>query len=91
MAPVPEIPSARAHVTGVDETGLLKMELWRTRFDGELWRKFLEAALDSAVESDRIRLATRTGRPLGSEGFVKRLEAATGRILRPQKRGPKRG
>ena len=30
--------SARAHVTGIDETGLLNMDLWRTRFDGNRWR-----------------------------------------------------
>jgi hypothetical protein len=31
----------------------------------------------------------RSGRPMGGERFVTRLEAQLGRILHPQKRGPK--
>ena len=38
---------------------------------------------------EAIRLHTRTGRPLGSEGFVDRLESITGRTLRPARPGPK--
>jgi putative transposase len=83
--------SAQAHVTGVDETGLLNMDPWRARFDGERWRRFLEEGMKSEDGLDRIRLATRTGRPLGSDLFLERLEALTGRALRPKKRGPKRG
>lgn len=83
--------SARAHVTGIDETGLLNMDLWRTRFDGNRWKRFLEEGMKSTGDLDRIRLATRTGRPLGGDDFVRRLEALTGRLLRPKKRGPKLG
>jgi len=45
-----------------------------------------------AQEEERIpiiRRHARTGRPLGSETFIDRLEELTGRILRPRKRGPK--
>jgi putative transposase len=83
--------SACAHVTGIDDTGLLNMQLWRTRFDGDRWKRFLDEGLNSTDDFERIRLATRTGRPLGNKDFVQRLEALTGRSLRPQKRGPKRG
>jgi putative transposase len=83
--------SARAHVTGIDETGLLTLDCWRSRFDGDSWKVFLEEGLASKAEIDRIRLATRTGRPLGSEDFLERLEALTGRLLLPRKRGPKSG
>jgi len=38
---------------------------------------------------DKIREATNKGWPLGSEVFVRRIEAALGRPARPQKRGPK--
>jgi putative transposase len=38
----------------------------------------------------RIREATNKGWPLGSESFVRRIEAALGRPARPQKRGRKR-
>jgi putative transposase len=43
-------------------------------------------------EEDHVplfRKHARTGRPLGSDAFVERLEQLTGRILRPRKRGPK--
>ena len=36
-----------------------------------------------------MRRHERTGRPLGSEGFIDRLEKQLGRILREKKRGPK--
>jgi putative transposase len=83
--------SARAHVTGHDETGLLSMDLWRTRFDGDSWKAFLLEGMRSDADLNRIRLATRTGRPLGGEDFIQRLEALTGRTLRPKKRGPRPG
>ena len=44
------------------------------------------------VEAEAIEEARRherTGRPLGSDGFVARLERRLGRALRPQKPGPK--
>ncbi len=80
--------SARAHVTGVDESGLLNMDLWSRRFDGAQWRAFLEAGLNGADTSE-IRRATRTGHALGNEEFIIRLEGITGRKLRRQKPGPK--
>ena len=83
--------SARAHVTGIDESGPINMDPWRTRFDGNRWRSYLEEGLKSTGDLDRIRLATRTGRPLGSDDFIRCLEALTGRSLRPKKRGPKSG
>ena len=36
-----------------------------------------------------LRRHSRTGRPLGNETFLERLEAMLGRVLKPQKRGPK--
>jgi putative transposase len=38
---------------------------------------------------DAIRQSEKTGRPLGSAGWVRSLEAMTGRNLLPNKRGPK--
>ena len=81
--------SARAHVTGVDDTGLLKMDRWAARFDGKSWRAFLEEGMGRSEEQDEIRLATRTGRPLGNEGFILELESLTGRRLRLRKPGRK--
>lgn len=50
-------------------------------------RKSEEIGLGDMV--DDIRLHARTGRPLGSDTFVERLEVMTGRALRPRKRGRK--
>jgi len=36
-----------------------------------------------------LRQAETTGRPMGSENWVRTLEARTGRALAPQKRGPR--
>ncbi len=80
--------SARSHIRGVDETGLLDMDLWGKRFNSSQWKMFLE---DGREEFESMRLATRTGRPLGSEEFLIHLEAITGRKLRKQKPGPKPG
>ena len=42
-----------------------------------------------AEAMERLRKAERIGRPVGGEKFIARLEKKTGRILKPQKRGPK--
>ena len=51
------------------------------------WSAWL--AETSAAEVEAVRSRTRIGRPCGPVGFVERLEALTGRVLRPRKRGPK--
>ena len=50
------------------------------------WDKFLETEPDAAV-LEKLRTHSRTGRPLGSERFVKRMEKKLGRMLAPQKGG----
>jgi len=52
------------------------------------WCGFLHSALPEEELRD-LRRHSRTGRPLGDETFVGRLEEMVGRILKPQKRGPK--
>jgi putative transposase len=52
------------------------------------WRDFLETSMEQN-EFEPIRKSSRTGRPLGSEKFVKLLETHTDRDLMPKKRGPK--
>ena len=83
--------SARAHVTGIDNTGMLLMDSWRKNFNGQQWKDFLEEGLSVDEEIERIRVLTRTGRPLGSMEFINKLEKMTGRTLSPGKSGPKRG
>ena len=52
------------------------------------WAEFLSEGL-SPEQAELIRRHERTGRPLGSEGFVARLEGLLAHVLHPQKRGPK--
>jgi putative transposase len=52
------------------------------------WKALLESALSEEQLKDQ-RGHSRTGRPLGDETFMERLESAVGRTLKPQKRGPK--
>jgi hypothetical protein len=54
-----------------------------------MWRDVLEQGIEDAVLLERIRDATRTGRPAGDAKFVGELESRSGRALRLQKRGPK--
>ena len=82
--------SAAAHVTGkadglTDLAGTAGLHRnWRA-----MLRHGLEAGDVSAAEEAAIEARIRTGRPLGDEGFVERLEEASGRGLKPGKRGPK--
>ena len=50
------------------------------------WREFLAAGLQHD-ETESLRRHEQTGRPLGSDGFVARLEALTHRTLTANPRG----
>ena len=52
------------------------------------WTAFLRP-WPTEEETQALRQHERTGRPLGSEGFVERIEGLLDRLLRPMKRGPK--
>jgi len=52
------------------------------------WRHYLSRDC-SADQLDNIRKHTRSGRPAGDDGFLKKLEAVTGRRLRRRKPGPR--
>lgn len=52
------------------------------------WHAFLNSAIPEEELTD-LRRHGRTGRPLGEEQFLERLEKMVGRVLKPQKRGPK--
>jgi putative transposase len=81
--------SARAHVNGADDTGLLSMNLWSKRFNGVQWKEFLEEGLAAGDTIRQLRMSTQTGRPLGDREFIRRLEKLTGRKLLRQKPGRK--
>ena len=61
---------------------LLNLTWWYEQFSAEAWRKELAEGL-TEEEAARIRVRTQTGRPLGSDGFVSKLETLLGRRVRP--------
>ena len=76
--------SARAHLAGLDDQLVKVAPLLGMVGD---WNLFLSAATDEEME--KIRRHERSGRPLGSESFVERLESTLDRILKSGKPGPK--
>lgn len=78
--------SALAHIQGRNDI-LVTVEPMLT-IVGE-WKDFLRMSISEAEQND-LRKHMRTGRPLGSEQFIKDLEMKLGCKLRPKKPGPKR-
>lgn len=76
--------SAAAHLSGRTD-GLVSLTPLADQVPD--WNEFLAAGL-SEEEHLALRAAERTGRPLGSEGFVRRLEADLERPLARRKPGP---
>jgi putative transposase len=56
----------------------------------EDWSAWLGSGLDDETLK-HLRLHSRTGRPLGSDSFVDRLERLSSRVLRPRRAGRPRG
>jgi len=78
--------SAGAHVRGYDDELVRVGPLLEIVED---WRSFIEEDI-TREEMERFRLHERTGRPLGDEAFLERLEKLVSRVLRQQKPGPKK-
>jgi putative transposase len=74
--------SARAHLSGRDETGLLNMRLWAEYFTPASWAEYLRQKEQDKELQHRIRTATQTGRPLAGHEAVRELELSLGRRLR---------
>jgi len=74
--------SAAAHTDQTAQSGLLNLRWWYEQFSSQQWRKELAEGL-MPEEVARIRLRTQTGRPLGSDGFLSKLETLLGRRVRP--------
>jgi putative transposase len=77
--------SARAHLKGRDD-GLVKVAPLLALIGD--WKALLKSAVAEEELRD-LRSHGRTGRPLGSSAFLGRLERRVGRVLKPQKPGPK--
>lgn len=79
--------SARAHLNGIDDK-LVRLAPMMERIDN--WKNYLADA-GKGIKKDDVELHARTGRPMGSDAFVKKLELITGKELSPRKRGRKAG
>ncbi len=60
---------------------LLDLSWWRQRFRPGEWKRMLQRPEDAQMVRT-LRSRTHTGRPLGSDSFVSKLERALGRRLR---------
>lgn len=74
--------SAALHCGLVPAPPWVELGPWQAEYGAERWRVVLERGIDEEALAERIRSATRSGRPLGSEAFVERLEGLAGRRLR---------
>jgi putative transposase len=81
-----EWSSARAHIRGEAHPLLSSCPLEKSISD---WSGYL-GQIDSPEDIEKFVQHEHTGRPLGSEDFVKRLEALTGRVLAPKRKGRKK-
>lgn len=77
--------SVRAHLAARDDELVNASPLLERAAD---WKAVLAQSLDRK-HRDTIESHERTGRPLGSDKFIKRLEKRLGRTLARQKPGPK--
>jgi putative transposase len=76
-----EWSSAAAHAGGGERTGLLDIDAWEQMSAGMDWREMLTEREDEQ-DIGQLRLYTRTGRPLGSDRFLSKIEAMAGRRVR---------
>lgn len=79
-----EWSSAKWHILGVEDK-ILSDKDWLEERDRIAYRRFINKE-DKPMEAS-IRKATTTGRPLGAEGFIKRLEKLLERDILPKKAG----
>ncbi len=73
--------SAAAHCGLRDGGGLLDLERWRNTIGDQDWAETL-LAFPSETEIQTLRQGTLSGRPVGSDNFLLRLESVVGRRLR---------
>jgi putative transposase len=74
--------SARCHTASAATDSWLRTAYWCNEVNAANWRDVLRIGLDEASFRDRLRDATDTGRPFGSEEFAEGLERRANRTLR---------
>ncbi len=79
--------SVHAHLSGVDPSGLVSTGYEKRFVDLGDWRAYLGDALE---QNDKLLMQhERTGRPLGTVGFVEHVGRCLGRDLKKKRPGPK--
>jgi putative transposase len=78
--------SVGAHLAGRDD-GLVKVRHLLKRYGD--FDTFLGSPTRNKEAFTALRRAETIGRPLGGGKWLEALERQTGRVLKPQKRGPK--
>ncbi|WP_246686917.1 hypothetical protein [Mesorhizobium sp. B2-4-19] len=76
--------SARAHLTG-EFDGVADLQPMRDRLPSS--SGLFDLVETDAVAFDALRKAESIGRPVGSEAFLSRIAAQTGKAVKPGKRG----
>ena len=79
--------SARAHCGLESSPTWLDTAQWSARYSPQQWQERLALDFRLAGDLDRLRQATRTGRPYGGDGFIAELDAKLDRRLFPGNRG----
>jgi putative transposase len=79
--------SVSAHLARKDDK-LVKVAPVLERYGG--FDQFLNQTTDDSSVFKPLRQSETTGRPLGSEEWIEKIEKSTGRTLKAQKRGPKK-
>jgi len=74
--------STAAHVDAKARSDVSNLSRWYDMISAVQWRKELADALPDS-ELGRLRFNTHTGRPLGSDSFLGKLERLLGRRVRP--------
>jgi len=74
--------SAAAHTDEGARSDLLNLSWWYKEFSAKAWRRELSEGL-TEEEVARVRTRTHTGRPLGGDAFLSRVESLLGRRVRP--------
>jgi putative transposase len=77
-----EWSSARSRLEG--RANFVNLKPWQAKYDGPRWREALRSSIDEEAFGDRLREASRRGRPLGDDAFLENLEKCCGRKLRAQ-------
>lgn len=79
--------SAAAHIAGQDDILVKTKPL--LQIVNKPWKQFLAVDIKE-TEIELFRKHERTGRPLGEDDFIEKLERLLDRTLKPQKPGPKK-